>query len=214
MPGPGTYWWGTHCSFLMGRRGYRLPAGKDQYVPAPRVMLLITRGPLLRGCNSKFSTPPPVTGPDLRRGVTLSNDQGLWFNEAPHIAPPRWIEATGSGYPPGTDPTVFRPATRRTTRPVHAWKGDSQEWRIWDCKTDPRSRRAKLSHPVCRLRSTPACSAGRIPCPIDVCRSPQSNRPRLIYGAAQKRPRSLRLFGGPARPQASPTAFAEVGCGG
>jgi hypothetical protein len=171
MPGPGTYWWGTHCSFLMGRRGYRLPAGKDQYVPAPRVMLLITRGPLLRGCNSKFSTPPPVTGPDLRRGVTLSNDQDLWFNEAPHIAPPRWIEATGSGYPPGTDPTVFRPATRRTTRPVHAWKGDSQEWRIWDCKTGPRSRRAKLSHPVCHLGwSTPACSAGRIPCPIDVCR--------------------------------------------
>ena len=122
MPGPGTYWWGTHCSFLMGRRGYRLPAGKDQYVPAPRVVLLITRGPLSRGWYSPYPTPPPVTGPDLRRGVTLSNDQDLWFNEAPHIAPPRWIEATGSGYPPGTDPTVFRPATRRTTRPVHAWK--------------------------------------------------------------------------------------------
>ena len=82
---------------------------------------------MIRVCGSDFPLPgvaltsrvEPLT---YRAPKGYRQISGEVMTEAPHLAPPRWIDATGSGYPPGTDPTVFRPATRRTTRPVHAWK--------------------------------------------------------------------------------------------
>ena len=121
--------------------------------------------------------------------------------------PPRWNEATGVITPQGAHPTPVRPPALRTPLPVSYLEEGPLERVVLGRGMCPPIPRAKRSHPVClsigRLRH--ALGTGYVP--SRCLPANQSSQPRRIYaympGAAQKRPPSLRLFGG-ARPTHRP----------
>ena len=127
--------------------------------------------------------------------------------------PPRWNEATGVITPQGPHPTPVRPPVLRTPLPVSYLEEGPLERVVLGRGMCPPIPRAKLSHPVClsigRLRH--ALGTGYVP--SRCLPANQSTHPGRIYaympGAAQKRPPSLRLFGGPARPTGPRTASAD-----
>ena len=129
------------------------------------------------------------------------------------MSPPGGMKPPRVVPPQGPHPTLVRPPVLRTPLPVSYLEEGPLDRVVLGRGICPPIPRANLSHPVClsigRLRH--ALGTGYVP--SRCLPANQSTHPGRIYaympGAAQKRPPSLRLFGGPARPTGPRTASAD-----